>query len=316
MTKEIVVVILNWNASIETVRLVENIRSVEDRDTSFIIVDNGSSAKERKELEAFALERESWKLVREREIESGDSPNGNFLLLLKENYGYSKGNNYGLRLAQKLGYEYSIIANNDVSLDIPVFSKMLEIMKTDKSIAIVGPKVVERFGKTQGPFKRPSLIDEFWKPLFFPIFWAKKVLVPSLNRNMEKSASQVVMPFAVSGCFFLVRNSSMKKVGNFDENTFLYMEEIILSERLRAQSMKVAYTNEIYINHYHELSTSKMSKKKKFKASLSSALYYYEMYRDFGKIKLLLVKLGRGIMFYFWEELIRAMKRKKHRIEL
>lgn len=308
MSKEIVVIILNWNASPETIKLVENICSVEDQDISFIIVDNGSRIEHRKELEEFALERESWKLVREREIESGDSTKGNFLLLLKENYGYSKGNNFGLRLAQKLGFEYSIVANNDVSLDIPVISKMLEIMKTDKSIAIVGPKVVDRFGKTQGPFKRPSLIDEFWKPLLFPIFWAKKVLVSSLNRNME-SASHTVFPFAVSGCFFLVRNSSMKNAGNFDENTFLYMEEIILSERLRNQSMKVAYTSEIYINHHHELSTSKISKKEKFEASLSSTLYYYEVYRKFGRFKLFLVKLGRGIMFFFWEEIIRRLNR-------
>lgn len=39
-----------------------------------------------------------------------------YMIAVNENYGYAKGNNFGLKVAHKLDYEYLLVSNNDILL--------------------------------------------------------------------------------------------------------------------------------------------------------------------------------------------------------
>ncbi|MGC9797286.1 glycosyltransferase family 2 protein [Fervidobacterium riparium] len=303
--KEIVTIILNWNKSEMTIKTFENISEIEKDRTDFIIVDNGSENSEKEKLIDYA-KRKNWKILKEgyefleNLIEDKGRSSNTILYILNKNYGYAKGNNFGLRLADSLGYKYAIIANNDVILEEEVIDKLLEVILTNEDVCVVGPRIIGPNGKTQGPyFIRPNLFSELFYPIFyiFYIYYKKKVY----NKK-------IIFPYGVIGCFMLLKLKCMKKVDFFDENTFLYSEEEILSEKMRLIRKKTAYRNDVYIKHLHGLSSNEHGEKKKFLFSLKSGLYYYEKYRNYGKFRLFLVKIGRYYRFFILEPMIRKIK--------
>ena len=68
--------------------------------------------------------------------------------------------------------------------------------------------------------------------LFLFAFTLEKVAV---RKSIEDSGKDIVPVGVVEGSFFAVRADAIRRVRGFDERTFLYAEEIILSFRLRAK---------------------------------------------------------------------------------
>ena len=55
----------------------------------------------------------------------------------------------------------------------------------------------------------------------------------------------------LSGCFMLLRNDCLRKIGLFDENIFLYTEDIDLTRRIHKHYRTVFYPD-VSIYHIHE----------------------------------------------------------------
>lgn len=296
-------VILNWNRAQMTIQAVKNVESNEVGDFAIVVVDNGSEIDERRKLIEFAREND-WQIMSE-----GDQCYKickRILLLAKDNYGYAKGNNIGLKLAESMGFSWAIVMNNDVILEKPVLSTLLELANSDPQIAIIGPKIVGTDGKKQGPFKKPGLYDRVFYPLFYPILYPLRRIAVHLKvrRSTSKTCAKVLYPYRVMGCFFLLDLNAMERVGWFDENTFLYGEELILSEKLLSSGYKIAYTEEVYVKHMHEATTTQFGEKRAF-MQLESELYYFQKYRGYGKVRLTLVKFG---FFYSYFVLVPVLE--------
>ncbi len=286
---EVAFIILNWNKADMTIQTVKNVQSTEIGDFTVVVVDNGSEMNEKIKLVKFAQEN-NWKIVDENG--SLDAPYSRILVLADSNYGYAKGNNIGLKLARSMRVNWAIVMNNDVMLEESVVNTLLDVAKSDERIAIVGPKIVGLDGKKQGPFKKPGLYDHVFYPLLYPVLYPLEKLAKCLKPSRNISAhNNVIYPYRVMGCFFLLNLDAMEKVGWFDEKTFLYGEELILSEKLLRHGYRVAYTEKAYVKHIHEATTSQFGKKRAF-MQLGSELYYFEKYRGYGKIRLALVKFA------------------------
>ena len=289
-------VILNWNRAQMTIQAAKSVESNEVGDFAIVVVDNGSEIDERRKLVEFAQEN-GWQII--SEDDQRGEVRKRILLLAKNNYGYAKGNNIGLKLAKSMGFSWAIVMNNDVILEKPVLSILLELANSDPQIAIIGPKIVGIDGKKQGPFKKPTLYDRLFYPLFYPIFYPLRRIAVHLKakRSTSKACGKVLYPYRIMGCFFLLNLNAMEKVGWFDENTFLYGEELILSEKFLSSGYKIAYTEEVYVKHMHEATTSQLGEKRVF-MQLQSELYYFQKYRGYGKVRLILVKFGFFYSYY------------------
>ena len=106
-TKKIALIILNWNKSDLTISFVNNIKRVEEQDLNLrmIVIDNKSNEKEREKLFNLTHCSPTWLILTENDLDNKkvlNNKDSNILLLLNENYGYAKGNNYGLKLAHNL----------------------------------------------------------------------------------------------------------------------------------------------------------------------------------------------------------------------
>ena len=243
-------IILNWNNSHLTLELVEQFLEFES-ECDIVVVDNFSKREERDVLTSFFCNH-NWAIVKENGIAgSYRSHCRATLLMLESNYGYARGNNYGMRFASRNGYEFVVVSNNDVILEAPVLRKLLKTMDSSSNIAVIGPLIIDPFGNRQGPFSKPTLLGQFAVPFFFPIVWPfLKISGKLKTRFHNKSLS---FPYRLMGCFMLARMAVMKEIDFFDENTFLYAEELILAEKLRMKGFLTAFEPTVHVKHLHAM---------------------------------------------------------------
>jgi len=283
-----------------TIQAIRNIENVEHGEYGIILVDNNSESIEREKLIDFASSN-NWQIINEGNCSVSNRKR--ILLLSKENYGYAKGNNLGLKLAKSIGYKWAVVMNNDVALEGPIIKQLVELLRSDPSIAVIGPKVLGKDGKRQGPSEKPGIKSYFVFPILYPILYPfSKIIKQMRKRNLDEA--KIKYPYAILGCFMMLDLSVMEKIDWFDEGTFLYAEEYILSEKIFKAGYKIGYTELVSIKHMHKATTSQLGKKRISSIQLESIMYYFEKYRGYGKCRLFLIKIGYLYSFFVLDPVI------------
>jgi hypothetical protein len=243
-------IILNYNAYHDLVGLVNQLLiSIEIEKYLIIVLDNKSS-KDKDELDVYFHSKNALVIngLANVKPESIDNNEKLIYIKLKENYGYSYGNNVGLKLAYKLGSNFGFIINPDVSIpDSLIFDDAISIFTTNKKIGVLGYRVILPNGNNQGPFKYKLDWVYILRNFFFPII----DIIKTIYWYFQKQIYGIIYVPAVVGCFVGFDLRLMDKVGYYDENVFLYYEEYIISERMRKDGFKTAYSENYFVNHNH-----------------------------------------------------------------
>ncbi|MDQ0974609.1 N-acetylglucosaminyl-diphospho-decaprenol L-rhamnosyltransferase [Neobacillus niacini] len=204
-----------------------------------------------------------------------------------KNLGYAKGNNLGVVLATEF-YEdsYYILSNNDLiieeKLDLVNITKLFDSMA---NCAVIGPKIISPQGQCQSPHKVKSAVSRL-----ILYYWNMLLKIPYSDVDYTNESKNCCW---VTGCFMFIRANAFKNAGMFDENTFLYAEEIILSERLVKCGYTTYFLDDLTIIHDHGQTVKKaMSALKGIECSFESNLYYYEEYKKCSRIVLTLAKIN------------------------
>lgn len=216
-----------------------------------------------------------------------------------ENMGYARGNNLGVRIAQNIWNDpYYIVSNNDLVFEKPLDLEVAgQLFEKDPAIGIIGPRVTTPDGLTQSPqawapaFRR--LIVDYWRRFiaaFLPGQKKSEYLIRHCNDVVVDASSG---PCAwVSGCFMLLRASAFQKAGMFDEHTFLYAEEMILSRRMEAVGSTAWYCRELEVIHNHAQTTKKTISVMRGRELDFRAVWYY--YKTYTKTSPALLTLAKG----------------------
>ena len=260
------VIVINYHSEEKTISFVKEELSGISSDYAVVIVDNGSTEESRNTLlEAF----------------KGCPDQYVFVVPSEENLGFAKGNNLGAAVAiNQFSPSLLLFANNDIRLESGgVVERMASKLQGVPEAAVIGPKVVGLDGKLQSPEPYMS----FWRRHVWH-YWSN--LIPPLGRKertyVEDYAAKAREGFhyRVSGSFFMVRTSDWEAVGGMDPATFLYAEEMILSERLRKVGKKVYYYPEVAVVHEHGATTRKYYDELKVRSmKFESECHYYRTYR-------------------------------------
>lgn len=308
-------IILNWNNPELTIKVVSNIEEYElsrIEGSKIVVVDNGSDPNKREILVDYFLRNKGLVLTEGKIYENRQVTDSRKILILNEkNYGYAKGNNIGLKFAKKMGFKYAILMNNDVELKDAVAQKLLTIMQSQNKIAIIGPKIIGSDGKQQGPFIKPGIYSEFVFPVFYPVLYGfEKFRTKYFHNKLKKEVLNkgYAEVYRLMGCFMLLDLDVLETINWLDENTFLYAEEMILAEKLQRIGYKTAFVPTVTVFHHHEASTKSLGNIRKM-IQLQSDLYYYKNYRNYGPIKLFLVKIGRLYSVYILTPVLAFVKR-------
>ncbi len=171
-------------------------------------------------------------------------------ILTGENLGYGKANNIGL---QKVKTKFALILNPDTELFPSTIKNFLKITQKIPDFAIIGPNIKENK-------KEEDLNNQ----------------MTTLDSHLTKS---------VKGYAMFLNLSQFKDVGFFDENFFIYLEEVDLCNRLTKRNKKIYWCPSIFIYHQggqsHDSSINKEMELSRNWHWMWSTFYYSKKYRGF-----------------------------------
>ncbi len=161
-----------------------------------------------------------------------------FCIRNKENKGFAYAANQGFKAAKN---EYLLYVNTDIELIDSAASKMLNILKENSKVAVVGPRLLRPDGSIQ---KSVLTYPTFWDGIIQPYIKLKLHFKEGLYK--EKIWYDVPL---IKGACFLIRKSVLESLNGFDENFFFYYEETDLFYRLKSKGYKIAYIPSAKVMH-------------------------------------------------------------------
>ncbi len=176
-----------------------------------------------------------------------------------ENGGYAKGNNYGVRHALLNGApDYLFIANPDIMVSERTLYAILESMRQHTEYGVMSCLVNQGYNV----WRLPGFLGMI-ESLFLIWFNLDK---RAIKKRLAASALPLETVGVVEGSFFCIKKTAYEAVGGFDERTFLYAEEIILSKRLSDCGLKVGLLTKERYDHFHSVSIKKAYRSSKARA--------------------------------------------------
>ncbi|HPQ08673.1 MAG TPA: glycosyltransferase [Bacteroidia bacterium] len=173
----------------------------------------------------------------------------------KENVGFSKANNQGIRIAKG---KYILLLNPDTVLQEDTLVKCYEFMEQHSDAGALGVKMFDGKGNFLPESKRglPTPMVAFYKIFGLSKLFPKskifgKYHLTYLDNNTTHSVD------VLSGAFMFIRADVLKKIGGLDEDYFMYGEDIDLSYRITQAGYKNYYFAGTSIIHYKGESTKK-----------------------------------------------------------
>lgn len=259
----VAIVLLNYNDYENTRKYIENVREYKSIE-KIVIVDNKSTAKDEvKKLESLTSKKVD-------------------LVVSDKNGGYSYGNNVGVKYLEKKypnKFRKIIISNPDVFVDDTTISYLEDYMNKNKNVAVVAPRMFYK----NGPARRSS-----WKKRTILIDIANSTRLTEIllyfvfkhgeycKNDYEKEVLEVD---AIAGSFFMIDFNVLKKIGYFDENTFLFYEEDILGEKVRKCGHIIVSLNNLKFIHFESQTIGKaMNMFRKVDILFKSKIYYNKVY--------------------------------------
>lgn len=268
-------VIVNYNDAKTTIRLLNQLKEFKNID-SIVVVDNNSTD-------------DSFVQLKEQE-------NGNITIIKNsENKGYSSGMNTGAKyLIEKIGRCNIIFSNSDIIIKN---AKDLNTLSSDinNEVAVASP-VIEEHGNLNRGWKKTTAFTEVLLnlPYISRYFKRKKLYYKDDYYKKDKSYVDVV-----SGCFFMVDSEALKQVNYFDENTFLYYEELIFAKKLENINKSLVIDNRVRIIHDHSVTIDKNVKKiNKYRILKSSQRYYVKEYLKANSFQMALLYITNKLSLF------------------
>ncbi|WP_338840406.1 glycosyltransferase family 2 protein [Flavobacterium ginsenosidimutans] len=233
------VVILNYNVRYFLEQCVLSVQeAIASIDAEIIVVDNNSSD------ESVLMMKEKFPDIK--------------LIENKENFGFPKGNNIGVRQAKG---KYICILNPDTVVAEDTFTKILAFAERQNNLGIIGCKLIDGTGEFLPESKRGvptpwvsftkifGLYKIFPKTRLFNQYYAQH-----LNENQTGKVDILV------GAFMFLERKLYEDLNGFDEDCFMYADDIDLSYRALLKEKTNYYFHETTVLHYKGESTIKDEK--------------------------------------------------------
>jgi len=205
-----------------------------------------------------------------------------------ENSGFPKGNNIGVAVAKG---EYICILNPDTVVAEDTFTKVLAFAKEQKELGIVGTKLIDGTGNFLPESKRgiPTPFVAFTKITgLYKIFPKSRTFGKYYAQHLSENQTGKVE--ILVGAFMLMKRDLYNEVGGFDENCFMYSDDIDLSYRVLQQGKSNYYFHETTVIHYKGESTVK---DKMYMKRFQEAMYFfYKKHFEVSVLFSLFMKMG------------------------
>lgn len=156
------------------------------------------------------------------------------------NGGFANGCNLGSKSAAG---EYFLFLNPDTVASESAIEQLLNMAKKNPSFGIVSCRQVNERGKesvASGPFPHLFNLTGLQRSFF--------------NRRKPHTASRtpdITFPDWISGSVVMIHSEIFRKINGFDEDFWMYFEDVDLCRRVRNIELEVAFCRNITIEHNH-----------------------------------------------------------------
>ncbi|MEI9933510.1 MAG: glycosyltransferase family 2 protein [Ferruginibacter sp.] len=174
-----------------------------------------------------------------------------------ENIGFAKANNLAL---QQCTGEYILFLNPDTILPEDCLTSSLSFFESQQKAGALGIRMIDGSGKFLKESKRafPSPFTALYKIIGLSnLFPHSKTFAHYHLGNLDEHKNHEVDVLA--GAFMLIPKKVLDEVGSFDEDFFMYGEDIDLSYRIQKAGYKNYYFAGSTIIHFKGESTKKGS---------------------------------------------------------
>jgi GT2 family glycosyltransferase len=202
---------------------------MKDIDHEIVVVDNASTD-------------ETCRLIQE------GSPHA-VLVRSPTNVGFAKANNLGLRRARG---EFILLVNPDTLWKRGDIKRAIQFLRTRPEIGALGCRLILEEGtwqKSHGHF--PTFCRELKEAFYLPRLFPGREWSTGMFIYQERFGPGPVD--WVSATFLLCPRKVALDIGGFDEQYFMYYEDIDLSKTIRGTGKEVYYYPEIEITHYQRM---------------------------------------------------------------
>lgn len=166
-----------------------------------------------------------------------------------KNLGFARLVNTGLRNAKG---GYVLILNADIVIEKKSVDMLIEYLRSNPQVGLVGPKLLNFDGKIQPSrfrFYTPLIIFYRRTPLG-RLKFAKRKIDKFLYKN--KDAEKPLKVDWIMGSAMMASRQSISKVGLMEENFgFMYFEDVDWCRRFWEKGLAVAYYPYAKMYHYH-----------------------------------------------------------------
>ncbi len=255
-------VILHYQTERETIECIESIRKISNSmQYEIIVVDNGSSNHSGENIQKKYLGIKNFNII-----------------FSKENIGFARGNNLGITYAKNiLKCNFIILLNNDTKILQKNFLDLINREYEKSLCAVIGPCILKDGTVTNDNPRRTAPLGKSRLYLFilinrlllflnylrldilpnslfsFYIKWKKKKLASDSHKRQEN--------VSLHGCCLIFTPMFLSKEQGLNPETFMYMEEDILYEKMYRLKMKTVYLPDLKIEHKDAIATNGLYKK-------------------------------------------------------
>ncbi len=175
----------------------------------------------------------------------------------RENIGFGKANNQGFQVANQA---YTLILNPDTILKEDTLRLCYHFMEKNTEAGMIGVKMVDGSGNYLPESKRgfPTPLSALFKLTGLSKLFPKSGFFNNYYQghlpDTETSEIEVL-----TGAFMFSKTDLLKEIGGFDEDYFMYGEDIELSRQIYDRGHKLYYFPKTQIIHFKGESTKKLS---------------------------------------------------------
>ncbi len=227
------IIIVNWNTRRDLLECLESIfANPTPSEFEIVVVDNASNDGS---AEAVAGAYPQVKLIR-----------------CNENVGFARANN---RAAVNTTGQYWLLLNPDTLVHSDAIVQLLHYIEEHQHVAGVGPRLVNSDGSEQlSIWRRPTLFREWWRLFHLDQLYPLSEYPPSTLTSRRARRVDVL-----HGACLLLRAEVVRDMGLFDEDYFVFSEEIDLCDRLGRAGWELHWVPEAVVTHKGGQSTQQVA---------------------------------------------------------
>ncbi len=255
------IIILTFNSAHHIENLIDSIYKFNKNDNfEILIVDNKSSDETVKKVNIYKAKNKK-NTTNLKIFETGS------------NLGFAKGINFGI---QKAEGKIFLFLNPDSVWSEGTLDKMVTVFDRNEKIGIVG-----------GRLKSKQNVYEKSTGKFFG-FWVTLALIFGLDEmfGLRGSPEKIKRVDFVSGGFMMVKKTVFEKLSGFDENLFMYVEDMKFCYDAKKSGFLTYFTPEVAIDHEGQGSSDRSFAIKNIYAGI---LYFHK--KNSGFVVYLVIRL-------------------------